>query len=118
METAEYFQPDVAASAADTMRAAVMEGPESILTGSFWPVASSFTCVPPTSMTRTFWCFFVFCPAMPLLRYPLGPGCGDGEIGHLRKPNPDLTSVSKGTLWSKPSLPMLRERARAAHATY
>jgi hypothetical protein len=34
------------------MRAAVIRLPEGILIGSFWPVASSLICVPPTSITR------------------------------------------------------------------
>src|SRR5262249_4532265 len=36
------------------MSRGVIVGPESILIGLRWPVASTLTCVPPTSTTRIF----------------------------------------------------------------
>src|SRR5271167_2042245 len=53
MEMQSNFQPLTASLMSRTARAAVMEGPETNLVGSFWPVMRSFTWVPPTSMTRT-----------------------------------------------------------------
>src|SRR5271168_283398 len=43
-----------------TIFCAVMAGPEGYLRGSFWPVASIFTFVPPTSTTKTFAVFSAF----------------------------------------------------------
>src|ERR1700677_142856 len=53
MEMQSNFQPLTASLMSRTARAAVMEGPETNLVGSFWPVMRSFTWVPPTSVTRT-----------------------------------------------------------------
>src|ERR1700678_2387600 len=53
MEMQSNFQPLTASLMSRTARAAVIEGPETNLVGSFWPVMRSFTWVPPTSMTRT-----------------------------------------------------------------
>src|ERR1700678_1326392 len=54
MEMQSNFQPLTASLMSRTARAAVMEGPETNLVGSFWPVMSAITWVPPASMTRTF----------------------------------------------------------------
>ena len=60
IDTTSYSHDFAAASTAFTIFAGVMVGPESILIGSFCPEASTFTCVPPTSITNTdFPCFFM-----------------------------------------------------------
>src|SRR5271170_60160 len=61
MATQSYFQERVAFLMTRIILAAVMEGPEGIFTGSFCPVISSLTCVPPTSITRTLRCFAFGC---------------------------------------------------------
>src|SRR5215467_1554554 len=53
METHPYFHPLESRLTPDTMRWGVNPGPETNFRGSSCPVARIFTCVPPTSMTRT-----------------------------------------------------------------
>src|ERR1700735_1046927 len=53
MEMQSNFQPRMARFTPATIFCAVMVGPEMNLTGCFWPVIRIFTCVPPTSRTRT-----------------------------------------------------------------
>src|SRR5574340_599418 len=69
METAEYCQSLVALRTEVAMRRAVMSGPDGIFTGVLWPVASTLTCVPPTSITRTFGFLFNLPPREPSLQY-------------------------------------------------
>src|ERR1700675_3557295 len=52
METRSYSQSLVASLTCFTMLAGVIVGPEGKRHGSFWPVASILTLVPPTSITR------------------------------------------------------------------
>src|ERR1017187_6975345 len=52
MDTPSYFQPTVAVRTAETIFAGVIFGPDENSTRFLWPVARTFTCVPPTSMTR------------------------------------------------------------------
>src|ERR1019366_8624873 len=52
MDTASYLQPTVAVRTAETIFAGVIFGPDEISTRCLWPVTRTFTCVPPTSMTR------------------------------------------------------------------
>src|ERR1700720_1245779 len=49
-----YFQSAVAFFTSETIFRGVMVGPDGYFRGSFCPVASSFTFVPPTSITSTF----------------------------------------------------------------
>src|SRR5579863_5403487 len=78
METTEYFQPLVACRTSFTIVFAVIFGPESILMGSFCPVASTLMCVPPTSMTRMRFCCFGmsarFGMCAPAQEHTLNPG--------------------------------------------
>src|SRR5467141_1194428 len=52
MEMRSYSQSLVASLICFTILPGVMVGPEGKRRGSFWPVASILTLVPPTSMTR------------------------------------------------------------------
>src|ERR1700730_4271557 len=55
METTEYSQPAAAFRTSLTIFLAVIFDPDGILTGSLPPVSSTFTFVPPTSITNTIW---------------------------------------------------------------
>src|ERR1700726_1695334 len=60
METTEYSQPAAAFRTSLTIFRAVIFDPDGILTGSFRPVTSTFTFVPPTSITNTYLpCLFI-----------------------------------------------------------
>src|SRR5258707_12113402 len=52
MEMRSYSQSLVASLICFNMLAGIVGGPEGKRPGSFWPVASILTLVPPTSMTR------------------------------------------------------------------
>src|SRR5579859_1856880 len=52
-----YFQSATAFLTKRTILRGVIVGPDGYFRGSFCPVASSFTFVPPTSITRTFGVF-------------------------------------------------------------
>src|SRR5262249_53369398 len=54
METTSYLHSLTAFRTPDTICWAVIVGPDASLQGSFCPVASILTCVPPTSTTSTF----------------------------------------------------------------
>ena len=59
IDTQSNFQSRTDFLTKRTILLAVMVGPDGILRGSFWPVASSLMLVPPTSMTRIFGDLFV-----------------------------------------------------------
>src|SRR5215469_4259917 len=54
METASYFQSAVIFFTPATICLAVNLGPDANFRGSLSPVTRTLTCVPPTSITRTF----------------------------------------------------------------
>src|SRR6516164_11166210 len=62
METASYSHSAVSFLTWETIRLAVILGPETNIWGAFLPEASIFTCVPPTSIANTFmhWHHIVF----------------------------------------------------------
>src|SRR5579864_1384180 len=54
MDTTSYFQSLARSLTRATICSAVRVGPEANFRDSVWPVARSFTFVPPTSTTSTF----------------------------------------------------------------
>src|ERR1700716_2501818 len=52
METTSKLQSDVMPATPSTIWAAVRRRPEIILRGSDWPLTSTLTCCPPTSIAR------------------------------------------------------------------
>src|ERR1017187_10274556 len=86
------FQSFILSFTTLTIFVAVMSGPDGIFTGSFRSVASSLTCVPPTSMTRILGDFsavpaFMFVVPWNVSLFPfiLAPQ-GDSQSQHIAWP--------------------------------
>src|SRR5271169_1783254 len=92
IETASYFQSPTTSFTPSTICLAVRVGPEANFRGSRSPVTRTFTCVPPTSTTKTFMQPLSSDQTLGVTQLNCSPSCVRSSPAH-RQPLPPTQPV-------------------------